>query len=243
MTETIDEIIETAEHRAARGIDPQAIASGIIAGLKEGRGEPGSLLDKLDARIGEMDAQAAERDHPKLKKGASSLRKAVELVRQMLDPESAQEELTDLAEKIRVCVKKSDNYAITAGQHLREARERCRTIGRNFNEWCANADLGIKRRRIYQLMGPDPIAAERRDENHNVEPENVQSLHIAQLTNVAQPEPLPPAVAPAESATETLFRRLQDLFRQLPPAVQFDFVEWATAVATDEVPPVRELAA
>jgi hypothetical protein len=243
MTETMEEIIETAEHRAARGIDPQAIASGIIAGLKEGRGEPGSLLDKLDARIVELTMQADERDHPKLKKGASSLRKAVELVRQMLDPESAQEELTDLAEKIRVCVKKSDNYAATAGQHLRAARERCREVGLDFNKWCTEAELGIKRRRIYQLMGPDPIAAERRATNHNVEPENEQSLHIAQLTNVAQPEPLPPAVAPAESATETLFRQLQDLFRQLPPAVQFDFVEWATAVATDEVPPVRELAA
>lgn len=242
MTETIAEIIETAEHRAARGIDPQAIASGIIDELKGGRGEPGSLLDKLDARIVELTMQADERDHPKLKKGASSLRKAVELVRQMLDPESAQEELTDLAEKIRVCVKKSDNYAITAGQHLRAARERCRAIGRNFNEWCANADLGIKRRRIYQLMGPDPIAAERRDENHNVEPENVQSVHIEQLTN-AQPDPLPPAQAPAASAADTLFRQLQDLFRQLPPAAQFEFVDWAAAVATDEVPPVRELAA
>jgi hypothetical protein len=190
MTETTDEIIETAEHRAAFGLDPQAIAEGIIDGLKERRdGETApdcSVLVKLDARIGEMDAQAAERDHPKLKKGAEQLRKAVEIVRQMADlaDEGAQERLTDLAEKIRVCIRKSDNLAITAGQHLREARERCRAIGLDFNKWCAQADLGIKRSRIYQLMGPDPIAALRRDENNNEEPENVQSTDVAQVTNV-----------------------------------------------------------
>jgi hypothetical protein len=208
MTETADEIIEAAEHRAAFGAGPQTIADGIIEDLKERRdGETAldcSVLDKLDARIGEMDTLAAERDHPKLRKGAEQLRKAVEIVRRMMDltNEGAQAELTDLAQKIRVCIRKSDNLAITAGQHLREARERCRAIGLDFNKWCAQADLGIKRSRIYQLMRPDPIAADRRDENHNVEPENVQSVDIAQLPNVersAEPDPFDGALAQFET--------------------------------------------
>jgi hypothetical protein len=73
---------------------------------------------------------------------------------------------------------------VTAGRHLRQARERCREIGLDFNKWCAQANLGIKRSRIYQLMGPDPITSERRDENYTVEPENVQSVDIAQLSDV-----------------------------------------------------------
>jgi hypothetical protein len=208
MTETADEIIEAAEHRAAFGADPQTIADGITEDLKERRdGETAldcSVLDKLDARIGEMDAQAAERDHPKLRKGAEQLRKAVEIVRRMMDlaDKGAQAELTDLAQKIRVCICKSDNLAITAGQHLREARERCRAIGLDFNKWCAEANLGIKRSRIYQLMGPDPIAAERRDENHKEEEGNVQSVDIAQLPPVersAEPDPFDGALAQFET--------------------------------------------
>jgi len=182
MTETTDEIIEAAERRAARGFDPQAIASDIIEELKERRdasGEPAldrSVLGKFDARIVEMDALATERDHPKLKKGAELLRKAVVIVWLMMDTTDvgAQEHLNGLAEKIRVCIRKSDNLAITAGQHLREARERCRAIGLDFNKWCAKANLGIKKSRIYQLMGPDQIATERHGENHSEEPENVQ---------------------------------------------------------------------
>jgi hypothetical protein len=208
MTEIVDEIIKVAEHQAAFGARPKSIADGIIEDLKERRNGDTTLdrsvLDKLDTRISEMDAQAAERDHPKLKKGAELLRKAVEIIRPMMDlaDEGAQERLTDLAAKIRVCIRKSDNLAITAGQHLREARERCRAIGLDFNKWCAQADLGIKRSRIYQLMGPDPIAAERQDENHNVEPENVQSVDVAQTANVerpAEPDPFDGALAQFET--------------------------------------------
>ena len=141
--------------------------------------EPGTDFDQLctdlEARITELSEMAKTHpDHAKLSRGIDTMRK----VAQLLTPSGAEAELSDLANKIRVCVEKSDNYAATAGKHLRAARERCREIGLDFNKWCAQAELGIKRRRIYQLIGPDPIAAERRAANHNVEPENVQSLHI-----------------------------------------------------------------
>jgi hypothetical protein len=223
MTETADEIVEAAEHRAAFGAGPQTIADGIIAALKERRdGETAldrSVLDKLDARIGEMDAQAAERDHPKLKKGAEQLRKAVEIVRRMMDltDEGAQAELTDLAQRIRVCICKSDNLANTAGQHLRKARDHCRAIGLDFNKWCAEANLGIKRSRIYQLMGPDPIAADRRNENNNEEPENVQSVDVAQLPNAERP--VEPADEPDPACED-------DKAARLPPYYE----AWSTTV-------------
>jgi hypothetical protein len=225
MTETADEIIGTVEHRAAFGANPQTIADDIIEYLKERRdGETAldcSVLDKLDARIGEMDAQAAEHDHPKLKKGAEQLRKAVEIVRRMMDltDEGAQEYLKGLAEKIQVCIKKSDNYAVTAGQHLREARDRCRAIGLDFNKWCAQANLGIKRSRIYQLMGPDRIAALRQDENHNVEPENVQSTDIAQLPNVERPAQ-PPEVSTEPDPFDDALAQFETWFTGLTGAQQ-----------------------
>src|SRR5215469_836370 len=148
--------------------------------------EPGTDFDQLctdfEARITELSEMAKTHpDHAKLSRGIDTMRK----VAQLLTPSGAEAELSDLANKIRVCVDKSDNYAATAGKHLRTARERCREIGLDFNKWCAQAELGIKRRRIYQLIGPDPIAAERRAANHNVEPENVRhcTLHSSRTWN------------------------------------------------------------
>jgi hypothetical protein len=107
----------------------------------------GPLVTRLEARITELsEAAEARPDHTKLNRGIEIMRK----VAQLLDPHGTEAELTDLAERIRVCVAKSDNYAATAGKHLRQARERCREIGLDFNKWCAQANLGIKRSRIYQ---------------------------------------------------------------------------------------------
>jgi hypothetical protein len=57
----------------------------------------------------------------------------------------------------------------------------------DFKKWCAQANLGVKRSRIYQLMGPDPIAGDRREEKHSVGLENVQSVDIEQFQDVEQP--------------------------------------------------------
>src|SRR5215471_2338026 len=170
--------------------------------------EPGTDFDQLctdfEARITELSEMAKTHpDHAKLSRGIDTMRK----VAQLLTPSGAEAELSDLANKIRVCVDKSDNYAATAGRHLRAARERCREIGLDFNKWCAPAELGIKRSRIYQLMGPDPIAANRRDETQNAEPEenhtadleNIQSVDIAQSAGVEQ---TPPLITPEEPEIE-----------------------------------------
>jgi hypothetical protein len=118
-------------------------------------------------------------------------------------------ELAGLAEKIRVCVKTSEDYATTAGKHLREARERCREIGLDFNKWCAQAELGIKRSRIYQLMGPDPITTNRRGENHTAETQNIQSPDIVQRPDAEELLQLP---APA-GEIEDIAQRVEALAR------------------------------
>jgi hypothetical protein len=260
MTETADEIITTdaiiaaAERRAAYGFDPQAIAENIIEELKERRDASGetslnrSVLDKLDARIGEMAVLATERDHPKLRKGAELLRKAGEVVQQMLDlaDEDAQEHLNGLAEKIRVCIKKSDNFAVTAGQHLRAAREQCRAIGLDFNKWCAEANLGIKRARIYQLMGPDPITTERRGTNHSEEPENVQSVDVPQITHVEQPaaeEPAQPVEQPlAITVQRTDTPAAAPALRDLPfDAALAQFTDWFAELTITQTAAVQEV--
>src|SRR5215469_15066277 len=110
----------------------------------------GQLCTDLEARITELSELANARpDHAKLSRGIDTMRK----VAQLLTPSGAEAELSNLADKIRVCIAKADNYTATAGKHLREARERCREIGLDFIKWCAQANLGIKRSRIYQLMG------------------------------------------------------------------------------------------
>jgi hypothetical protein len=178
--------ISYIEGLAARNDEPELIARMVRLSLTTQGVELdfGQLVPLLEARITELSEIAEARpDHAKLKRGVDKMRR----VSQLLDPSGAEAELTELAEKIRVCVTKADNYAVTAGRHLRQARERCREIGLDFNKWCAQANLGIKRSRIYQLMGPDPIATERQDEKHNVETENVQSVDIAQLPIVEHP--------------------------------------------------------
>ena len=155
------------------------------------------------------------------------------------DSVGAEAELADLVERIKTCVKKSDNYAVTAGQHLREARERCRAIGLDFNKWCAEANLGIKRRRIYQLMGPDPIAAERRGANHRDEPENVQSLHIEQPEPgefPSAPLPEPPALPAPEPANVNVgpIMAAQFSFRDLPFNAASAMIRSWFEVLTDE---------
>jgi hypothetical protein len=99
----------------------------VIAGqIRRDFGNLGDLVVALEARIAELSEAAKTRpDHTKLNRGIEIMRQ----VAQLLDPRGAQTELTDLAQKIRVCITKSDNLAITAGQHLRQARERCRAIG------------------------------------------------------------------------------------------------------------------
>jgi hypothetical protein len=158
------------------------------------------VVTDIEARITELSEAAKSRpDHARLNRGIETMRKVAEL----LNPSGAEVELQDLAEKIRVCATKSDNYARTAGQHLRAARERCRAIGLDFNKWCVQANLGIKRSRIYQLMGPDPITTERRAENHSDAPENVQSVDVPQLTSVeliSEPQPEPPVLPAPEPA-------------------------------------------
>ena len=94
--------------------------------------------------------------------------------------------------------------------------------------------LGIERSRIYQLIGPDPIAAERRTANHNVEPENVQSLHIAQLTNVEQPaRPQLPAPDREQSATGASDQPTEQTAVVQPTAVSI------AAIAEAQDQPVR----
>src|SRR5262249_27772270 len=96
--------------------------------------------------------------------------------------------------------------------------------------------LGIERSRIYQLIGPDPIAAERRTANHNVEPENVQSLHIAQLTNVEQPaRPQLPAPDREQSATGASDQPTEQTAVVQPTAVSIA----AIAEAQDQPVPPR----
>jgi len=198
MTETANQIFEAAELLAAQRRGSRAIAAHIIEMFGERRGtldEPAFVLKKLDAYIGERARIAEERDHPNLQRGVDVLREAVRDVRRTLGitaPSDASTELEGLAEKIRVCIKKSDNYATTAGKYLREARDRCRQLGRDFDKWCAGANLGFRRSRIYQLMGPDPITAARRDEKHIEPMDNVQPLDIAQLE---YEQPLPPPMA------------------------------------------------
>jgi hypothetical protein len=176
----------------------------------------GQLHAALEARIADLALAVKDRpDHAKLRRGIGTMQK----VAQVLAPEGAEVELTDLAEKIRVCVTKSDNYAATAGQHLRAARERCRAIGLDFNKWCAQADLGIKRSRIYQLMGPDPIAAARRDENNNEEPENVQSTDVAQLTNVERQ-------SVSDQVIDSLKAHIQQWWMKTSEADRLAFGQW-----------------
>jgi hypothetical protein len=178
--------ISYVEGLAARNDEPELIARMVRLRLTTQGVELdfGQLVPLLEARITELsEAAKTHPNHTKLNRGIDIMRQ----VSQLLAPGGAEAELTELAEKIRVCVTKADNYAVTAGQHLRQARERCREIGLDFNKWCAQANLGIKRSRIYQLMGPDPITTDRRGENHNAEPENVQSVDIAQPTNGEQP--------------------------------------------------------
>jgi len=156
------------------------------------------------------------------------------------DSVGAEAELAHLAERIKTCVKKSDNYAVTAGQHLREARARCRAIGLDFNKWCAEANLGIKRRRIYQLMGPDPIAAERREANHRDEPENVQSLHIEQSESgelPSEPLPEPPALRAPKPANVNVgpIMAAQFSLRDLPFDAASSMVQAWFGTLTDEL--------
>jgi hypothetical protein len=173
--------VRLVEARAAQHSEPQWIACEV----REHDGlDLYQLVTALEARITELaEAVKTRPDHKKLNRGLDTMRR----VAQLLAPSGAEAELKDLAERIRVCVAKSDNYAATAGKHLREARERCRSIGLDFNKWCGQAKLGIKRSRIYQLMGPDPIATERHGTKHSKEPENVHSMDVPQLPNVEQP--------------------------------------------------------
>jgi hypothetical protein len=197
MDSTFDPIAFVEDAAAGNRYEPTVIVAIVRREAKPGT-DLGQLVTALEARIGELsDAAKSRPDHAKLSRGVEIMRK----VAQLLAPDGAEAELADLAEKIRVCVTKSDNYATTAGQHLREARERCREIGLDFNQWCAQAGLGIKKSRIYQLIGPDPIAAERRGEKHKEEPENVQSVDVAQLTTV-EPVSLPQPEQPDAYAVE-----------------------------------------
>jgi len=186
----LTDAVKSVEVHAAENAPAEWIADQIRSQSDFGPSDLSPLLEALEARITELaEAAKARPDHAKLNRGLDTMRRVV----QLLAPSGAEAELKDLAARIRVCVTKSDNYAATAGKHLRQARERCWEIGMDFNKWCAQADLGMKRSRIYQLMGPDPIAASRQDENHNVEPENVQSVDIVQFPNVEPPaEPADP---------------------------------------------------
>jgi hypothetical protein len=200
-TDTLADTLGLIERRAAHNESPQSI----VRVIRERNFETDfdRVAEPLGHRIAELSEAAKTRpDHTKLTRGIEIMRE----VARLLEPREAEAELTELAERIRVCVAKSDNYAATAGKHLRQARDRCREIGLDFNKWCAQTDLGIKRSRIYALMGPDPIAAERRDEKHSEEPENVHSLDIAQFPNGEWPssEDAPDDAADvAESPTET----------------------------------------
>jgi hypothetical protein len=146
--------VSEVERCAASNGEPQWIADLIAGSIRQGG--RWSLFAALEKRIAELSEAAKSRpNHKKLARGIETMREVAKL----LAPGVAKTELDELADRIRVCVQKADNYAATAGEHLRQARDRCREIGLDFNKWCAQADLGIKRSRIYQLMGPDPIAA------------------------------------------------------------------------------------
>ena len=186
----LTDAVKSVEVHAAENAPAEWIADQIRSQSDFGPSDLGPLLEALEARITQLAEGARTRpDHAKLNRGLDTMRR----VAQLLAPSGAEAELKELAARIRVCVTKSDNYAATAGKYLRQARERCREIGMDFSKWCAQANLGIKRSRIYQLMGPDPIAASRRDENHNVKPENVHSMDVAQFPNVEPPAEPPPA--------------------------------------------------
>jgi len=167
----LTDAVKSVEVHAAENAPAEWIADQIRSQSDFGPSDLSPLLEALEARITELaEAAKARPDHAKLNRGLDTMRRVV----QLLAPSGAEAELKDLAARIRVCVTKSDNHAATAGKHLRQARERCREIGMDF-------------------MGPDPIAASRQDENHNVEPENVQSVDIVQFPNVEPPaEPADP---------------------------------------------------
>jgi hypothetical protein len=238
MDSTFDPI-KFAEDAAARNLyEPQLIVE-IVRREAKPRTDFGQLCTDLEARIADLAVAANSRpDHTKLKRGIDTMREVAEL----LAPSGAEAELADLAKKIRVCVTKSDNYAVTAGKHLREARERCREIGLDFNKWCAQAGLGIKRSRIYQLMGPDPIAAERRDTKHNEELENVQSVDVAQLPNVeplSLPQPEQPGAAEPIAQAPTA-----PSLRDLPfEAALAQFEAWYAWLTLAQTAAVMEVAA
>src|SRR5215470_6305444 len=97
--------------------------------------------------------------------------------------------LRNLADEIRVCVGKAENYYATVGVKLREARELCRAEGRCFNAWCKELNVGLTMRRVRQLIGPDPIAKARREEKHRTALEIGKPLPIRQPAPVEEPEP------------------------------------------------------
>ncbi|MGI8705154.1 MAG: hypothetical protein ACR2JJ_05080 [Sphingomicrobium sp.] len=51
--------------------------------------------------------------------------------------------LADLARQIRVCMRKSDDYRVTAACHLAQAKVHCRAAKRPFKDWVAR-ELGAK---------------------------------------------------------------------------------------------------
>jgi hypothetical protein len=219
--------VELVEGHAAQNDEPEWIARAV---RKQDGFELAELVAALDTRISELaEAAKAHPDHTKLHRGIEIMRK----VARLMDPSGAETELKELAERIRVCISKSDNYAATAGKHLRQARERCREVGMDFNKWCGQANLGIKRSRIYQLMGPDPITAARRGENHTEEAGNVQPVDITQSqpVNVVAPTNLLAETEACEPCwdDESALVELKKIWVRSSPAARETFLLWTQA--------------
>ena len=123
-------------------------------------------------------------------------------------------ELHSLADEIRVCVGKAENYYATVGVKLREARELCRAEGRCFNAWCKELNVGLTMRRVRQLIGPDPIAQARREAKHKA------ALEIGKPFPIEQPAPVEgPELQPARTMRAAAAQSISGLMvgSLLPP--------------------------
>jgi len=95
--------------------------------------------------------------------------------------------LASLAEKINVCIRKSDDYQLSAVCHLAEAKKLCAGEGIHFKDWVRkNIKLSYDEARKLAIVGesPDPgkALADKR-----------QRSRLSMATSRAKPSP-PPAV-------------------------------------------------